>query len=82
LSSGQLVTDEAGRADFRLIYEQRFGNWVKVRLRVKTAIAGKEFAETTDFVLPVTAEDLSLDVDPPGGLESLWGNSGSCQETL
>ncbi len=82
LSSGQLVTDNSGRADFRITYGQKFGNWVKVRLRAKTAVAGTEFSETAEFVLPVTVDDVTLDIDPPGGIDSTWGTSASCQDTL
>ena len=82
LSSGQLVTNDSGRADFNITYGQKFGNWVKVRLRVKTAVAGTEFSETAEFVLPVTVDDVALDIDPPGGIASTWGTSASCQDTL
>ncbi len=82
LSSGQLVTDDSGRADFNITYGQKFGNWVKVRLRVRTAVAGTEFSETAEFVLPVTVDDVELDIDPPGGIASTWGTSASCQDTL
>jgi hypothetical protein len=81
LSAGQLVTDSGGRADFRITYGQKFGNWVKVRLRAKTAVAGTEFSETAEFVLPVTVDDVKLDIDPPGGVDSTWGTSASCQDT-
>jgi hypothetical protein len=81
LSSGQLVTNDAGRADFRITYGQKFGNWVKVRLRVRTAVAGTEFSETAEFVLPVTVDDVELDIDPPGGIASTWGIGASCQDT-
>jgi len=81
LSAGQLVTDNSGRADFRITYGQKFGNWVKVRLRAKTAVAGTEFSETAEFVLPVTVDDVKLDIDPPGGVGSTWGTGASCQDT-
>jgi hypothetical protein len=86
LSAGTLTTDNSGRADFRLIYQQIYGNWLRVRLRVKTAVAGSEFSETRDFILPVTVDDLILNAAPPGlgeeSVESPWGTSASCQNTL
>jgi len=82
LSSSQLVTDDTGRADFRITYQQENGNWLKVRLRAKTAVAGTEFATTAEFVLPVTVDDVKLDIDPPGGVDSKWGTSASCQDAL
>jgi hypothetical protein len=83
LSAGTLNTDNSGRADFRLIYQQVYGNWLQVRLRVKTAVAGTEFSKTQDFILPVTVDDLELDAAPPGlgegNVDSPWGTGGGCQ---
>jgi hypothetical protein len=83
LSAGTLTTDSAGRADFRLIYQQVYGNWVEVRLRVKTAVAGTEFSKTQDFTLPVTVDDLELDAAPPGlgegSVASPWGTKPGCE---
>jgi len=30
----------------------------------------------------VTVDDVDLDIDPPGGIDSTWGTSASCQDTL
>jgi hypothetical protein len=81
LSSGQLVTDENGRADFNITYGQKFGSWVRVRLRAKTSVSGTEFSETAEFVLPVTVDDLNPQGSPPGGVESNWGTGALCQDT-
>jgi hypothetical protein len=48
---------------------------------VRTAVAGTEFSETAEFVLPVTVDDVELDIDPPGGIASTWGIGASCQDT-
>jgi hypothetical protein len=82
LSAGQVATNLSGRADFRIIYGQQFGNWVKVRLRARTTIASIEYSETAEYVLPVTADDVALGVTPPGGVSGIWGASMSCQDTL
>jgi hypothetical protein len=60
-----------------------YGNWVEVRLRVKTAVAGTEFSKTQDFTLPVTVDDLELDAAPPGlgegSVGSPWGTKPGCE---
>ncbi len=66
---GDALTNAEGRIDFRLRYAQLYGFWTEVRLRALITVAGNEFTEDLEFVLPVTADDVSSNGSPPGLLK-------------
>ena len=87
VAAGQVVaeggrTDSTGFARIHVKYPKEFGNWVKIRLVVTiTAIAGTEGTAIREFVLPVVRDDLSLSMNPPGGVVSAYGRVGDCTTT-
>ena len=75
-------TDANGIATIRVNYPQDFGGWVHMQLRVTiTTIAGTEGVAQRDFLLPVSASDLTADVPPPG-TPSPFGLIGDCRSPL
>jgi protocatechuate 3,4-dioxygenase beta subunit len=82
VSPGTVSTDEAGLATFDLTYAQGFANWVVVTIEARTSVAGTEFLETQDFLLPASVPDLTPPGSPPGGTESRYGSSDTCLDTL
>jgi protocatechuate 3,4-dioxygenase beta subunit len=82
VSPGTVSTDTAGLATFDLTYAQGFANWVVVTIEARTSVAGTEFLETQDFLLPASVQDLTPPGSPPGGTESRYGSSDTCLDTL
>ena len=74
--SGNLATDETGRAAFTIQYGKSYANWLEVKLIASTGVAGSEAKEEYTFVLPVLSADvINETVSPPGGLLSPYGSS-------
>lgn len=72
-------TDDSGFARIEIKYPKQYGNWVIVRLTVKTTvIGGTEGTATQTFSLPVVSDDVKLDQNPPGGINSPFGVTGDC----
>jgi hypothetical protein len=82
VAPGTVSTDAAGLATFDLTYAQAFANWVVVTIEARTSVAGTEFLETQDFLLPASVPDLTPPGSPPGGTESRYGSSDTCLDTL
>lgn len=82
VAPGTVSTDAAGLAIFDLTYAQGFANWVVVTIEARTSVAGTEFLETQDFLLPASVQDLTPPGTPPGGTESRYGSSDTCLDTL
>lgn len=70
---GDALTDADGKAIVSLRYPQVYGNWTEVSMRAQLSVSGEEFFEELTFVLPVSADDIGLDVSPPGLLQPLPG---------
>lgn len=73
VSPGEVLTNNAGVAIFRITYAQEFGNWVTVTLTARAAVQGTEFEDSTDHALEITAADANINQSPPGGLVSRFG---------
>lgn len=72
------VTDAEGKVLATVIYPQSQALWNKVRLTARIVVSGTEYIETTDFVLPVLAADVSsCDIAPPNAV-SPYGTDTSC----
>ncbi len=69
LVGGDAITDEQGKATVTLRYAQLYGAWTEVQLRAQLSVAGTEFSEDLTFVLQVLADDVRIDVAPPGLLK-------------
>lgn len=55
------VTDDEGRADFRIRYPKRYSNWVKVRFDATTFLNGSENLQSINYQLPTETGDISID---------------------
>ena len=83
---GNAVTDAEGKISFRIRYPKLYGSWTEVRLRGNLTVAGTEFSEDIEFVLPTAGEDTDPDELPPGLIgpgnisQSPWGTSLSCMD--
>jgi len=84
-ASGEVVTDEDGRALIDIKYPESYGSWSDVELIVTAKVTGTEYLEKTIFTLPVLSTDVTdEDITPPTqgvGLESPFGSSTSCLDT-
>lgn len=84
-ATGQVVTDEFGRADIDIIYPQSFAQWININLIVSTSVSGTENSKVSQFDLPVAASDVNQeDIIPPTSsisTSSPFGSSGACNTT-
>ena len=81
-NGGTFVSDDAGFGLVDVFYPQDHAGWVLVTLEATTSVQGTEFAEASTFVLPGAADDFNdLDVAPPS-INSPFGTSNSCADTL
>lgn len=77
----ELTTAEDGSADFSLLYPQSNCSWTDFRLVATVEVAGSESIGTAQFTLSCSAPDLSdIEVSPPGGVVSKYGQSTSCSD--
>jgi hypothetical protein len=78
-----LVTGSNGSGTFSILYPQNLCSWAVTRITATVRVGGTESVENYDFPLSCAAADLSdVDVDPPGGVASLYGTGTSCGDTL
>ena len=63
---GSFVTDAAGFGIVDLFYPQDHAEWVEVTITATTSVQGTEFAETSNFILPISSES------PPLGKSILY----------
>ena len=76
--SGTFVTDAAGFGIVDVFYPQEFARWVHVTLEATTSVQGTEFAEASNFILPINGEDIDEETEAPPGQVSPFGPGGSC----
>lgn len=79
--SGTFTTDAAGFGIVDIFYPQEFARWVHVTLQATTSVQGTEFAEASNFILPINGEDVDEEAEAPPGVISPFGQSGSCLDT-
>lgn len=72
------VTDAEGKVLATVIYPQSQAYWNKVRLTARIVVSGTEYIESTDFVLPVLAADVSSCEIAPPNAASPYGTDTSC----
>lgn len=73
-------TDEFGQANLEIRYAKQFAVWTSVRLTVYGQSSGTESRTIQDFVLPISAEELTTQTVPPS--DSPFGVSAGCNNTL
>lgn len=81
-SGGTFQTDVNGFGIIDVFYPQEFATWVDVVLEASTSVQGTEFAEASNFRLPISGEDISDANQEPPGNPSPFGNSDTCADTL
>jgi hypothetical protein len=81
-ANGNLVTDAAGTGVVDVVYPQDHAQWVRVALEARTSVQGTEFARTSTFWLPILADDVTNRDSSPPGIESPFGVSANCGDTL
>jgi hypothetical protein len=80
-TGGTFVTDAGGFGIVDVFYPQDHSQWVHVTLQATTSVQGTEFAEASNFILPISGEDVDdMNEAPPGSI-SPFGLSGTCADT-
>jgi protocatechuate 3,4-dioxygenase beta subunit len=81
-ATGEVTTDDQGRAVIDILYPQSYGSWVDVTLIAKTKVTGTEGSALVTFTLPTLAAHLNDEnVTPPvanTGLSSPFGRLPGC----
>lgn len=78
LSSASVTTNAQGIASFSVIYGKNYGNWLRVKLKATSGVAGTESVSELAYDLPVLAADVVLSGSPPGGAPSAFGEAAVC----
>lgn len=77
VAPGTIVTDEDGRAEFKISYPQDHAMWLDGRITASATVAGTESRKSADFFFPASADDLELSNSPPNPA-SPWGVTAGC----
>ncbi len=78
---GTFTSDGGGFGIIDVFYPQEFARWVEATLEATTSVQGTEFAEASQFILPISADDVSSELVEPPGVTSPFGVSLSCLDT-
>jgi hypothetical protein len=84
-NGGTFISDSAGFGIVDVIYPQDHARWVEVTLEANTSVQGTEFAESSNFILPINGDDVDSENENPPGLISPFGSGGvapTCADTL
>lgn len=79
VSQTTLTTGANGFAFFDVNYAQEYSNWIQVQLTARATVAGSEATETAQFILPIAANKLIVEADPPGN-PSPYGVAATCAD--
>ncbi len=79
---GTFTSDQNGFGLIDLYYPQEYAYYLRVRMTATTAVSGTEFAESTSFTLAGAASDFNSVASAPPGVESPFGTSATCADTL
>jgi hypothetical protein len=83
-NGGTFMTDAGGFGIIDVFYPQDHAQWVHVTLEATTSVQGTEFAESSNFVLPISSDDVDDENDNPPGIISPFGSGGAaptCADT-
>ena len=84
-NGGTFISDAGGFGIIDVYYPQDHAGWVHVTLAATTSVQGTEFAESSNFVLPISGEDVDDENEAPPGVISPFGSGGmapTCADTL
>lgn len=76
--TGNFTTDAAGFGIVDVFFPQDHARWVHVTLEATTSVQGTEFAQTSDFILPINGEDVDEENEVPPGQISPFGLEATC----
>jgi hypothetical protein len=75
------ATDGSGVALARVTYAKDYASWASVTLQAAIQVAGTEYTQSVDFVLPGLAADYDDTAVSPPGLHSPFGVSANCSDS-
>ena len=81
-SNGTFVTDTGGFGIVDVFYAQDHARWVQATIEATTSVQGTEFAKASSFVLPINGDDVDDENTVPPGVNSPFGVSTTCLDTL
>jgi hypothetical protein len=82
-NGGTFTTDSGGFGVIDIFYPQDHAGWVMVTLEATTSVQGTEFASATpQFILTINGEDVNDQNQVPPGVNSPFGVSTNCGDTL
>jgi len=81
-SNGTFVTDTGGFGIVDVFYAQDHARWVQTTIEATTSVQGTEFAKASSFVLPINGDDVDDENTVPPGVNSPFGVSTNCADTL
>jgi hypothetical protein len=84
-NGGTFISDAGGFGIIDVFYPQDHSRWVHVTLEATTSVQGTEFAESSNFVLTISGEDVDDENESPPGAVSPFGSGGltpTCADTL
>jgi hypothetical protein len=81
-SNGSFVTDNGGFGIVDVFYAQDHARWVEVTIEATTSVQGTEFAKSSTFILPINGDDVDDENTVPPGVNSPFGVSANCGDTL
>ena len=81
-SNGTFVTDTGGFGIVDVFYAQDHARWVQATIEATTSVQGTEFAKASSFVLPINGDDVDDENTVPPGVNSPFGVSTNCADTL
>ncbi len=84
-NGGTFTSDAGGFGIVDVIYPQDHARWVNVTLEATTSVQGTEFAEASNFYLPINGDDVDSENEAPPGVISPFGSGGAaptCADTL
>lgn len=81
-SNGTFVTDTGGFGIVDVFYAQDHARWVQTTIEATTSVQGTEFAKASSFILPINGDDVDDENTVPPGVNSPFGVSTNCADTL
>lgn len=82
VTPGNIITDVDGFGIVNVFFPQDHARWVTVTLEARTSVQGTEFSQTSQFLLPIAASDVSDVMVAPPGIFSPYGVVANCMNLL
>lgn len=82
VTPGNIITDVDGFGIVNVFFPQDHARWVTVTLEARTSVQGTEFSQTSQFLLPIAASDVSDVMVAPPGINSPYGVTANCMNLI